>query len=176
MRPLSPSEFVALRERAAAVFAEALALPALDSRWLGFPDSVRRHAAEPGFRSVGAFTGGRLIGFAEGYPPRAGQWWHDFVADRLPQSLRERWLGDAFELVELHLDPAHQGRGIGGLLHDRILEGVPQATAILSTRRAETPAMALYRRRGWVVVSEEMWFPGNPAPFRILGRDLLGPG
>jgi hypothetical protein len=43
---------------------------------------------------------------------------------------------------------------------------------MLSTRRADTPAMALYRKRGWVVVIDEMRFPGNSIPFRILGLDL----
>lgn len=172
VRAVAAPELVRRRDEAAAIFGAALGLSALDPRVLAFPATVRRHAAEAGFRAVGAFAGERLVGFAEGYPVRPGQWWHDLVRERLAAPQRERWLAGAFELVELHLDPAHHGRGIGGRLHDLVLAGVGQRTAVLSTRRGATPASALYRRRGWVVLVDDMRFPGNSTAFSILGRDL----
>ena len=172
VRRLSAAEFTALGHEAAGVFAAALEYGPVEPRVLAFPAIARQHAARSDFRAYGAFDGDRLIGFSEGYSSLPGQWWHDSVAARLPPDQRQRWLDGAFELVELHVHPAYQGRGLGGRLHDLLLEGVPNRTAVLSTRSAETPAMALYRKRGWLVLIDEMLFPSNAVPFRILGRDL----
>ena len=172
VRRLAPEEFAARREEAAGVFAAALGFGPLEPRVLGFPAIVLRHLERPDFRAFGALADGRLVGFSEGYSGAPGQWWHDVVAAHLPPEARRRWLDGSFELVELHVHPDFQGHGLGGRLHDLVLEGLPNATAVLSTRRAETPAMALYRGRGWTVILDELLFPGNPTPFRILGLDL----
>ena len=172
IRPLTPAELVQLRDQAADVFAAALELDGFDARVLAFPEMVRRHSERPGFRAFGAFSGPRLVGFSEGHPGEPGQWWYDFVALHLAPDARERWMADCFEVVELHVHPEHQGHGLGGRLHDLLLEGVGQPAAVLSTRRAETAAMRLYRRRGWQVVAESLRFPGNRSAFRILGLDL----
>ena len=174
IRPLSGAEFAALGREAAGVFAAALDYGPLEPRVLAFPAIARQHTERGDFRAFGAFDGDRLVGFSEGYSGTPGQWWHDSVAARLAPDQRRRWLEGAFELVELHVLPEYQGRGLGGRLHDLVLEGVPNRTAVLSTRRDESRAMALYRNRGWVVLIDEMLFPGNPVPFRILGRDLPG--
>lgn len=172
VRELSPDEFAVRRDEAAQVFAAALGFDALEPRVLSFGAVVLGQIRQPGFRAFGALAGDRLVGFSEGYSGAAGQWWHDVVAAHLSPADRTRWLERCFELVELHVHPDLQGQGLGGRLHDLLLEGVRHPTAVLSTRRAETAAMALYRRRGWVVVLEELTFPGNPTPFRILGLDL----
>jgi ribosomal protein S18 acetylase RimI-like enzyme len=172
VRELTPAEFTALGDEVAGVFGAALGYGAFEPRVISFPAISRQHAERAGFRAFGAFDGHRLVGFSEGYSSAPGQWWHDSVAARLPPNRRKRWLDGAFELVELHVHPEHQGRGLGGRLHDLLLQDVPHRTAMLSTRRADTPAMALYRKRGWVAVIDEMLFPGNPIPFQILGLDL----
>jgi ribosomal protein S18 acetylase RimI-like enzyme len=84
----------------------------------------------------------------------------------------KRWLSDYFEFVELAVHPDVQGQGTGGQLHDRLLAGLPHATAALSTRQAETRALALYRRRGWVTLLENFHFPGNLDRWLIMGKDL----
>lgn len=172
IRQLTPAEFSGLAAEAADIFAAALGYGQFEPRVLSFPTITRQHAERVGFRAFGAFDTGRLVGFAHGYAGAPGQWWHDAVAARLDPEQRRRWLGDTFELVELHVRPECQGQGTGGRLHDLVLTGLPQRTAVLSTRRGETPAMALYRKRGWQVVIDEMLFAGNPAPFRILGKEL----
>jgi ribosomal protein S18 acetylase RimI-like enzyme len=172
IRELKAAEFVKLGGEAALVFGAALGYGPLEPRVLAFPAISHQHAKRSGFRAFGAFDGERLVGFSEGYAGEPGQWWHDSVAARLPPGQRARWLDGAYELVELHVHPDYQGRGLGGRLHDLLLRDLPHRTAMLSTRRADTPAMALYRKRGWVVVIDEMLFPGNPIPFRILGLDL----
>ena len=172
IRAVTAAELVGLAEQATDVFAAALELGPFDSRVLAFPEMLRRHSGRPGFRAFGAFAAARLVGFSEGHPGEAGQWWYDFVAAHVAPDLRERWLADCFEVVELHVHPDHQGRGVGGRLHDLLLEGLPQRTAVLSTRRAETAAMRLYRDRGWEVIADSLRFPGNRSAFRILGLDL----
>ena len=174
VRRLAPEEFAERRDEAAQVFAAALGFGPLEPRVMSFPAVSMGHLARPGFRAFGALSGDRLVGFSEGYTGAAGQWWYDVVAAHLPASDRSRWLDGCFELVELHVHPDFHRQGLGGRLHDLLLEGLPHRTAVLSTRRAETAAMALYRRRGWVVVLDRLLFPGNPTPFRILGLDLSG--
>ncbi len=139
-------------------------------------ETLPRHVQRAGFRCCVARdqANGLVVGFAYGYTGQAGQWWHDIVARALDQVTTDRWLPGSFEFVELAVTPAAQGRGIGGRLHDALLEGLPHRTALLSTRRAGTPALRLYRRRGWVPVLENFVFPGGAEPYVILGLDLGG--
>ncbi len=171
VRQLTAEEFAGRRHEAADVFAAALGFGPLEPRVMGFAAVSLGHVTRPGFRAFGALSGDRLIGFSEGYTGAPGQWWYDVVAAHLSPGDRARWLDGCFELVELHVHPDFQRRGLGGRLHDLLLEGLPQPTAVLSTRRAETSAMTLYRRRGWAVVLDRLLFPGNRTPFRILGLD-----
>jgi ribosomal protein S18 acetylase RimI-like enzyme len=133
-----------------------------------------RHAGRAGFRCRVAreAPGGPVVGFAYGYTSAPGQWWHDLVARALGADLAERWLGGAFEFVELAVAPAAQGRGLGGRLHDALLAGLPHRTAVLSTRDAETPAVRLYRGRGWTPLLTGYRFPGGGDHWLVLGRVL----
>lgn len=139
---------------------------------IAFETSFIRHIRRQGFRMVTAWEEGRLIGFSYGYTSAAGQWWHDLVEEALSPEQANTWLTDCFELVELALDPAYQGRKIGSALHDGLLEGRPHSTAVLSTLQAETTALNLYRKRGWVDLLQNYLFPNVPEPFRIMGLDL----
>lgn len=123
-------------------------------------EALPRHAVHAGFRCVVARDEGAVVGFAYGYTSAAGQWWHDWVLAQLDPSVAAEWMTDAFELVELAVRPAAQGRGTGGRLHDAVLAGLPHRTALLSTRDEDTPARRLYRRRGWVPLREA----ARPAP------------
>lgn len=133
---------------------------------------LRRHAAYEDFRLVAAEEGTEFVGFAYGYTGREGMWWTDLVAGAVPAEQVPRWLGGHFEFVEIAVLPRVQRRGIGSALHDALLSGLPHRTALLSTRREETSALRLYRRKGWQVVVPEFYFPGNAAPYVILGLDL----
>ncbi|HEX6547285.1 MAG TPA: GNAT family N-acetyltransferase [Candidatus Dormibacteraeota bacterium] len=172
VRGLEAGEFVARVHEQQEIFRDALRYGNLEPRVLAFPEIARRHAARDRFRAAGAFDARRLVGFTYGYTGAPGQWWHDRVAEALPATMRRRWLDHAFELVELHVLTRYHGRGLGGRLHDLLLEDASESTAVLSTPRAETNAMALYRKRGWEVLVEEMLFPGTSEPFRVLGLDL----
>jgi ribosomal protein S18 acetylase RimI-like enzyme len=135
-------------------------------------DILPRHSARAGFRFLGAFAGERLVGFVYGYRGATGQWWHDRVAAALGRRGEERWLPDGhFEFTELHVRAEYRRRGIGGALHDTILDGISAPTAVLSTQTDNAPAIALYSGRGWVVIVPQLDF-GSGRPFLIMGKDL----
>jgi ribosomal protein S18 acetylase RimI-like enzyme len=136
--------------------------------------ALPRHAGRAGFRCAVARDGGAVVGFAYGYTSAPGQWWHDWVAGLLSPAAARDWMNDAFELAELAVRPAAQGRGAGGRLHDAVLAGQPHETAVLSTRDEDTPARRLYRRRGWVPLLEG-WRP-TPAVPPLLFMGLRLPG
>ncbi len=174
--PYSAADTLAARDAIRAVYAAAFAAPPYErgpAAAAAFADTLARHVERQAFRCRVArdTVNGRIVGFTYGYRSAPGQWWHNLVATALDPPVRP-WLEGAFEFVELALDPAYQGRGIGGRLHDALLVEVPQPTAVLSTRQVETAALALYRKRGWQTLRPDFYFPGGPAPWLILGLDL----
>ncbi|MBA3629933.1 MAG: GNAT family N-acetyltransferase [Actinobacteria bacterium] len=172
---LSPEGFVAARREIAEVYRRAFAeqqYPHPDREVVRFRNVLSRHAEHSGFRCKVARSGQEVLGVAYGYTGGSGQWWHDVVAAALPSEEAEQWLGDCFELVELHLTPEAQGRGVGGRLHDELLSGLPHSTAALSTLDARTRALYLYEKRGWVPLLTNFAFPGGAKPFLIMGLDL----
>ena len=164
------------RESLKRVYAAAFAPPpynrtARDAGWFG--GQLVKHKGYAGFRCfVVQDEDKRVLGFAYGYSSKRGHWWHDAVAEALEGSLEAAWLEDAFEVVELAVDPAAQGRGLGGGLHDALLRGLPYRRALLSTIDAETPALALYRKRGWETLLRDFRFPGSTVPTRVMGLEL----
>jgi ribosomal protein S18 acetylase RimI-like enzyme len=113
-----------------------------------------------------------MVGFAYGYTTGPGQWWHEQVARAMPPEQIVRWLSGAFELVEFAVTPHAQGLGLGSQLHDSILRGLPNRTAVLSTMQSETVALKLYRKRGWVALLQNFIFPGGARTYLIMGKDL----
>ena len=133
-----------------------------------FPD----HAQRPGFRCCVARQGRRIIGFAYGFTGESGDGWLNMVAERLCGDEVDTWLMDCFAFAELAVIPAARGQGLGGQLHDALLRGLPYRTAVLSTLSAETPALRLYRRRGWVTLLDDFVFPGGTHPYAVMGLYL----
>lgn len=140
-----------------------------------FGESFLRHSTYAGFRGLVAREDDTVIGFVYGYTSASGQWWHDVVARGIGPELTAVWLSDAFEVVDLAVLPAFQGRGAGRLLHDTLLRELPYRTAVLSTRNQETTALRLYRRAGWTPIAVDFRFPGGDASWLILGLTLPVP-
>jgi ribosomal protein S18 acetylase RimI-like enzyme len=140
-----------------------------------FAEILPRHAGRRGFRFLAARTSdGELGGFAYGYLGGPGEWWHDRVSAALGPELTRRWLPPGhFEFVELQVHPGFRRRGIGGRLHDALVEGLKSPTAVLSTQRDNGAAIALYEARGWQVILDEILFGDEGPPFLVMGRDLL---
>ncbi len=162
-------------EDAIAVYGAAFALPPYSD-----PDRGREvrqrildvHSSRDGFRGFIACDepGGAVVGMIYGYHGKPGQWWHDAVARAVDRDREDRWLSDSYELVEVAVDPAYQGHGVGQRLIAALLQDRPEATCVLSTR-TDSRAHQLYRRLGFQVI-HMMRFSPNGAPFFVMGRPL----
>nr|MCW2728545.1 hypothetical protein [Aeromicrobium sp.] len=118
--------------------------------------TLRRHSRRAGFRLVVSVTAGEVSGYGYGFTGKRGQFWSDWLAGAVPADIVETWVGDHFELVDMVVDPAYRGLGIGGLLHDHLVDGLPQERALLATVPGQGAAPHLYEGRGWQVVAADI--------------------
>ncbi len=148
------------------------------ARWKGFRCVVACNQAEnlpasvPG-ENPPAAGDPIVVGFAYGFTSQPDTWWRELVTGAMSLPAALEWLEDCFEFVELAVTPAFQGQRIGGQLHDALLTGVTHRTAVLSTLQADTNAVHLYRKRGWVDLVENFRFPGIYKPFLIMGLKII---
>jgi ribosomal protein S18 acetylase RimI-like enzyme len=163
-----------LVDQALLVFAAGLGFPPSHSRVTSLANTIRRHALLGGFRAFGAFNARtELVGFSYGYASQPGLWWREQIAQPLSSEQRAYWLANAFELAELHVHPAAQGRKLGSQLHDLLLQDVPNTTALLSVMHRSQRARHLYTRRGWQTLVADLRFPTEPrTSFSVLGLTL----
>lgn len=152
---------------------------------------MERHTQFPSFRAVvvvappGSGDGpspaagsGRLpiIAFSYGFHGADGQWWHDLVRSALTRmggyDLAQNWLGDSFEVAEVHVHPDYQGRGIGRRMVPALLHPRLERTALLSTQDADTRARRLYRGLGFGDLLTGYRFPGTDPPYAVMGAAL----
>jgi ribosomal protein S18 acetylase RimI-like enzyme len=174
---LTPGEFAARLDQMIAVYAAAMRPP--PEMLAGRRSIMAGHAGHPGFRALLATEdgSGAPVGFGYGFRGRPGQWWHDTVARALTVSYgataAAAWLGDSFEVAELHVAPNHQGHGVGAGLLLRLTADRPERTALLSTRDADTPARRLYRGTGFRdLLTDFAFFPGGEPPYAVMGAEL----
>ncbi len=174
---LTAKDIEQVKDQIVGVYAAAFAGPPYNRTAevaIDFADTFPRHARLEAFRMLTARDegAGKIVGFGYGYTGMPGQWWYDLVSQVMSAEQRERWLSNVFELTELAVLPGYQGHGIGGRLHDLLLDPLPHRTAVLSTIRMDTPAFRLYRKRGWVILLDNLMFPNVVKPYRIMGLDL----
>ncbi|HEY0639014.1 MAG TPA: GNAT family N-acetyltransferase [Pseudonocardiaceae bacterium] len=136
------------------------------------------HMARPNWRCVVALDErDAILGICYGYRGAPRQWWHEQVHKGLsevmpPEALRA-WMGDYFELTELHVRPDAQGRGLGeALLRHVLAEPAPAANVLLSTPEGPSRAWRLYLRVGFQELLRDYRFAGDPRRFAVLGRHL----
>jgi ribosomal protein S18 acetylase RimI-like enzyme len=179
----TPADLRSRLTEAMALYAEAMQYPPeAGQHRAGFAVAHTRRA---GFRAMAALTdepaggsrrrgdsAGELVGFGYGYATAPGQWWHDQVRAALSPAQAADWLAGCFELSELHVRPAWQGRGIGRALLTTLVDGLPQRTVLLSTPEGDTRAWRLYRSLGFVGLVRNHLFPGDSRPFAVLGARL----
>jgi GNAT superfamily N-acetyltransferase len=173
--PLAVTEIESTQSALVSVYRAVFIEPPYFEDETGMQDFIARfphHARRPGFRCCVAQQGESIVGFAYGFTGEPGDGWWDMVADRLSDDEVETWLMDCFAFAELAVIPSVQGQGIGGRLHDALLRELPHRTAVLSTLQAETPAMRLYRNRGWVTLLRDFVFPGGGQPYVVMGLKL----
>lgn len=69
-----------------------------------------------------------------------------------------------YEVRNIGVDPAHQGRGIGRRLFDELLEFADGGAVFLEVRADNEAAIALYRSRGFEHIGVRPWYyPGADA-------------
>jgi len=161
-------------EGAIGVYSRAFAEPPYSDPGRGEEIRARMrdvHCQRAGYRALCATApDATVVGMIYGYHGENGQWWHDSVAHALRPELAARWLADSYEVVEVAVEPGWQSQGIGAALIRRLLDGRPEATAVLSTR-TDSRAHELYRRLGFEVLTR-MTFASRGAAFYVMGKDL----
>ncbi|MFG1752684.1 GNAT family N-acetyltransferase [Streptosporangium sandarakinum] len=175
LRRVGPAEFTARLDAVLAVYTAAMRPP--KDQVPGRRTIMENHSVQPGFSCVFAEdAAGTPVGLAYGFHGVPGQWWHDVVmralADRNGEGSARGWLGDAFDLAEVHVHPDHQGRGIGRAMVVAVCGGRPERTAVLSTRDRPTTARHLYHSMGFVDLLTRFVFPGGHERYAILGTVL----
>ena len=108
-----------------------------------------RHARREGFCLVTASDAGTVVGFSWGYIGQRGQFWSDLVGEALPDDIVNQWIGGHFEFVELAVSASFRGRGLGVVLHDRLLADVERRCLLSTVDDPADPAVRLYLRAGW---------------------------
>ena len=142
---------------------------------------ARTHVHRPGLRMIAALAPdpdlppdrAPLVGVAYGQPGARGQWWHDTVVAALPPDVANDWLSDVFEVVELHVLPEYQARGLGRRLLRELLDGCGRRTAALSALELPaSPARRLYAGEGFVPLLTNFTFAGGGTPYAVLVKRL----
>jgi ribosomal protein S18 acetylase RimI-like enzyme len=159
-----------LRDVLRDVHRAALGAGALSDEWA--LNRLPRHVERDDFVFLVARDERRIAGFGYGYTGAYGQWWTDLVARALTSTQREEWLdGPHFEVVELHVRPSAQRRGIGSALLAQLLSRQPHRRAVLTTRSGSRPARSFYRKNGWTELAEVDFGRGYP-PYVALGKRI----
>lgn len=151
----------------------ALGAGALSDEWAR--DRLPVHAERPDFLFLVAREGDRVVGFGYGYTGAYGQWWTERVAASLTPAQRAEWLDPPhYEVVELHVRPSAQRRGIGSALLAQLLSRQPHDRVVLSTQRGSRKARGFYAKNGWCELADVDFGPGYP-PYLVLGKLLTPP-
>jgi GNAT superfamily N-acetyltransferase len=135
---------------------------------------VGHHFTRTDVRVVAALDPtGRLVGFTYAVPGRPGNWWHDVVTSALPGPIARQWFSDTVEIVELHVLPSAQGRGLGRALLRAALDASTERTAALSALDDPAlPARHLYTAEGFSPLLTDFRFPGGSTRYAVLVKSL----
>jgi ribosomal protein S18 acetylase RimI-like enzyme len=158
-----------------AIYCAALGAPPAARETQAWRDDILpRHAARADFDFLGARERDSedLVGFTYGYTGAYGQWWTDRVAPAMDAAARAVWLDPPhFEVVELHVRPDSQRRGIGTRLLDALLAGQPHDRALLTADPAAASALPYYEKHGWEPLADVELVAGAGTRV-VLGRRL----
>lgn len=115
---------------------------------------------------------GEVVGFGYGYAGAYGRWWTEHVAAALTAEQRALWLDPRhYEIVELHVRPSRQRRGLGSALLAQLLTRQPYDRAVLTTQAGSRKARQFYAKNGWQELANVDFGAGYP-PYVALGRRL----
>jgi ribosomal protein S18 acetylase RimI-like enzyme len=160
-----------LRAELREVHRSALGAGALSDEWAA--KRLPEHLLRDDFVFLAARAADEVVAFAYGYSGAYGQWWTDRVARSLSARQRTEWLDvPHYEVVELHVRPSFQRRGIGSALLAQLLTRQPHDRALLSTQLGSRKARGFYAKNGWQELASVDFGAGYP-PYIVLGK-LLG--
>ena len=159
-----------VRDELRDVHRAALGAGALSEEWA--TKRLPRHVTREDFVFLVVRAETSIAGFGYGYTGSYGQWWTDRVALALSRSQRAEWLDPPhFEVVELHVRPSYQRRGIGSALLAQLLSRQPHRRAVLTTQAGSRSARRFYAKNGWTELAQVDFGRGYP-PYIALGRQL----
>ncbi len=159
-----------LRNELREVHRSALGAGALSDDWAA--KRLPLHTERDDFVFLVAREGTELAAFGYGYTGAYNQWWTEHVARALTGSQREQWLDPPhFEIVELHVRPSWQRRGVGSALLAQLLSRQPHDRALLSTQTGSKKARGFYAKNGWAELADVDFGKGYP-PYLVLGKSL----
>ncbi|MFA1821136.1 GNAT family N-acetyltransferase [Virgibacillus oceani] len=115
--------------------------------------NINKHTNYKGFKGLKAKDReGNIVGFTYGYTSLPKQFYRQKVAEQLSEVEINTWLNNCFEFVELAVSPSYKRLGIASELHDSLLEKNSHKTSILTTGVDNSPAINLYRKKGWKLI------------------------
>lgn len=162
---------------AVAVYAAAFSGPPYDrgsDQVAAFRDHLPVHVTRTGYVGFAARHGNTMAGFTYGYTSTPRQWWHQQVRGALGE-IADDWLTDAFEYVELAVEPHYRRLGLGRRLHDALLAAQTHPRAVLSTIDEITAGLRLYESSGWEVLARGFRFERTTTTYVIMGREIGSP-
>jgi ribosomal protein S18 acetylase RimI-like enzyme len=159
-----------LRAELREVHRSALGAGALSAEWA--EQRLPAHAERDDFVFLVARDDSAVVGFAYGYTGGYGRWWTEHVAASLTAEQREHWLDPPhYEIVELHVHPMRQRRGLGSALLAQLLTRQPHDRAVLTTQAGSRKARTFYAKNGWQELASIDFGTGYP-PYVALGKEL----
>jgi GNAT superfamily N-acetyltransferase len=159
-----------LRAELREVHRSALGAGALSDEWA--EHRLPAHVRRDDFVFLVARDEREIIGFAYGYTGAYGRWWTEHVAAALSAEQRAEWLDPPhYEIVELHVLPVHQRRGIGSALLAQLVTRQPHDRAVLTTQAGSRKARTFYAKNGWQELANIDFGAGYP-PYVALGKRL----
>jgi GNAT superfamily N-acetyltransferase len=127
-----------------------------------FDARLAGHTSVPGWGCTIGEVAGEVVGYAYGYPLRAGKsWWRGLrtpVADELTEETGHRTFG----LAEIMVREPWRGTGIARTIHDELMSRRTEERAALLVERAHPRVRALYERWGYRWFGEVLPFPDAP--------------
>ncbi len=130
-----------------------------------------RHTTYPDYRGFLALDGDEVVGYVYGYTSARGQFYHESLRAVMPEEVANAWLADCFEFVELGVAAHARRNGIGRLLHDALLDGLPHETSVLTTHVENDAARCMYEGLGWQVIHRPFVLDGG-SEMVVMGKRL----
>lgn len=128
------------------------------------------HMDNEGYIGLVAQLEEEIVGVAFGSNSLEDQWWHSKVAAHVGKE--HAALQDAWVLTQLNVLSAFRNRGIGTLLHDKIIATQTRPRLLLSTPVSNKGAQRLYIRYGWEFLHKGFPFFNGDEPYAIMCKEL----